>query len=91
LNSSSLLIIAFSESSENAIINSEEELKELKQFAADDYSMHSGGAYGADTLFDQIARQFGITNINHYMYGQDTVNSKTLRDAGVKPQILTDE
>lgn len=54
------------------------------------YTLHSGGAYGADTLFDTIARQFGITSINHYVaYGQQ-LGSKKLRDNNIQGYVLND-
>nr|DAG25919.1 MAG TPA: hypothetical protein [Bacteriophage sp.]DAH37747.1 MAG TPA: hypothetical protein [Caudoviricetes sp.] len=28
--------------------------------------MNSGGAYGGDTYWDVIGRQFGLININHF-------------------------
>ena len=36
------------------------------------YTMHSGGAEGADTLWDEMAKKYGIKsdNINHYYHGK---------------------
>ena len=33
---------------------------------------HSGGAVGADSMWDSIGRQFGVVNHNHYYYGNKT-------------------
>lgn len=51
---------------------------------------HSGGAYGADTLFDTIGREFGVTKHNHYRDSKNTNLSKNLRDTGVRATVLTD-
>lgn len=50
-----------------------------------DYTMNSGGAYGGDTYWDVIGRQFGLTNINHFRPIDNQRMSKTLRDRNVKP------
>lgn len=50
-----------------------------------DYTMNSGGAYGGDTYWDVIGRQFGLTNINHFRPIDNQKMSKTLRDRNVKP------
>lgn len=50
-----------------------------------DYTMNSGGAYGGDTYWDVIGRQFGLTNINHFRPIDNQRMSKTLRDGNVKP------
>ena len=47
--------------------------------------MNSGGAYGGDTYWDVIGRQFGLTNINHFRPIDNQRMSKTLRDRNVKP------
>lgn len=50
-----------------------------------DYTMNSGGAYGGDTYWDVIGRQFGLTKINHFRPIDNQNMSKTLRDNNVKP------
>lgn len=55
------------------------------------YIMNSGGAYGADTYWDVIGRQFGLTNINHFRPADNQRLSKTLRDRNVKPFSITHE
>ena len=56
-----------------------------------DYTMNSGGAYGGDTYWDVIGRQFGLTNINHFRPIDNQRLSKTLRDRNVKPFSITYE
>lgn len=56
-----------------------------------DYTMNSGGAYGGDTYWDVIGRQFGLTNINHFRPIDNQNMSKTLRDKNVKPFSITHE
>lgn len=56
-----------------------------------DYTMNSGGAYGSDTYWDVIGRQFGLTNINHFRPADNQRLSKTLRDRNVKPFSITHE
>ena len=55
------------------------------------YTMNSGGAYGGDTYWDVIGRQFGLTNINHFRPVDNQRLSKTLRDRNVKPFSITHE
>ena len=55
------------------------------------YTMNSGGAYGGDTYWDVIGRQFGLTNINHFRPADNQMLSKTLRDRNVKPFSITHE
>lgn len=56
-----------------------------------DYTMNSGGAYGGDTYWDVIGRQFGLTKINHFRPADNQRLSKTLRDRNVKPFPITHE
>lgn len=56
-----------------------------------DYTMNSGGAYGGDTYWDVIGRQFGLTKINHFRPIDNQNMSKTLRDRNVKPFSITHE
>lgn len=62
-----------------------------KQNNPKDYTMNSGGAYGGDTYWDVIGRQFGLTNINHFRPTDNQNMSKTLRDKNVKPFPITHE
>ena len=55
------------------------------------YTMNSGGAYGGDTYWDVIGRQFGLTKINHFRPIDNQNMSKTLRDGNVKPFSITHE
>lgn len=56
-----------------------------------DYTMNSGGAYGGDTYWDVIGRQFGLTKINHFRPIDNQNMSKTLRDRNVKPFPINHE
>ena len=56
-----------------------------------DYTMNSGGAYGGDTYWDVIGRQFGLTKINHFRPADNQRLSKTLVDRNVKPFSITHE
>lgn len=56
-----------------------------------DYTMNSGGAYGGDTYWDVIGRQFGLTKINHFRPIDNQNMSKTLMDGNVKPFSITHE
>jgi len=53
--------------------------------------MNSGGAYGGDTYWDVIGRQFGLTKINHFKPIDNQSMPKTLRDRNVKPIPITHE
>lgn len=55
------------------------------------YTMNSGGAYGGDTYWDVIGRQFGLIKINHFRPADNQKLSKTLRDRNVKPFSITHE
>ena len=52
---------------------------------------HSGGAYGGDTFWDLIGREFGVTNHKHYKDAGNANLSQQLRNKGVKAEILTKE
>lgn len=43
-----------------------------------EYTNHSGGALGADSMFDVIGREFGVTNHRHYYYGSKTPKGNIL-------------
>lgn len=42
------------------------------------YTNHSGGAVGADSMFDTIGREFGVTKHMHYYYGRKTPKGNIL-------------
>jgi hypothetical protein len=53
-----------------------------------EYTNHSGGAIGADSAWDNVGREFGVTNHRHYYYGSKTPKgnvelTKTQLDEGV--------
>lgn len=77
-------------SSPNTILTNEEILA-LHHNNPQDYTMNSGGAYGGDTYWDVIGRQFGLTKINHFRPIDNQNMSKTLRDRNVKPFSITHE
>lgn len=55
------------------------------------FVLHSGGAYGADTLWDQIGREYGLVNVKHYRNSDNVKLSKTLDNAGVTATVLSNE
>jgi hypothetical protein len=54
-----------------------------------EYTNHSGGAYGGDTFWDLIGREFGVTNHKHYKDAGNQNVSQQLKNKGVKAEILT--
>lgn len=42
------------------------------------YTMHSGGAYGADTDWTSVGTLYGMQTFNHYYYGNKTPNGNVL-------------
>ena len=50
---------------------------------------HSGGAYGADTYWDVIGREFGVTDHKHYKDTSNKSLSRKLRDKNIQPTVLT--
>lgn len=57
----------------------------------DEITNHSGGAYGGDTFWDIIGREFGVINHKHYRDSENTSLSKQLKDKGVKAEVLSKE
>lgn len=72
-------------------IGSPNTIQQKQQNNPQDYTMNSGGAYGGDTYWDVIGRQFGLTKINHFRPADNQRLSKTLRDRNVKPFSITHE
>lgn len=56
-----------------------------------EYTNHSGGAYGGDTFWDVIGREFGVTDHKHYREASNVSLSAQLRNAGVKAEVLSKE
>lgn len=54
-------------------------------------TLHSGGAYGADTDWDIIGRKYGIQEVKHYRDSGNQRLSKRLNNRGIKATILTKE
>ena len=73
------------------IISFSNTMQQKQQNNPQDYTMNSGGAYGGDTYWDVIGRQFGLTNINHFRPADNQRLSKTLRDRNVKTFSITHE
>lgn len=73
------------------IISFSNTMQQKQQNNPQDYTMNSGGAYGGDTYWDVIGRQFGLTKINHFRPADNQILSKTLRDRNVKPFSITHE
>jgi hypothetical protein len=56
-----------------------------------EFTNHSGGAYGGDTFWDMIGREFGVTKHMHYKDAGNANLSQKLRNAGIKATVLTKE
>jgi hypothetical protein len=56
-----------------------------------DFTNHSGGAYGGDTFWDIIGREFGVTKHKHYKDAGNANLSQKLKNAGVTATILSKE
>jgi len=54
-----------------------------------DFVNHSGGAYGGDTAWDLVGRQFGVIDHRHYRQADNTGLSARLKNKGVQATILT--
>lgn len=54
-----------------------------------EYTNHSGGAYGGDTYWDIIGREFGVTDQRHYREAGNASLSAQLRKSGVEATVLT--
>lgn len=67
------------------------EIQKMKAIDLKDYTLHSGGAYGADTMWDIIGREFGLVNANHYRDSDNISLSKQLRNNKINAAILTKE
>jgi len=52
---------------------------------------HSGGAYGADTAWDQVGREFGVTKHMHYRDAGNEKVSQTLKNKKVEATVLSKE
>ena len=54
-------------------------------------TLHSGGAYGADTDWDIVGRKYGIKSVKHYRDGGNRKLSKRLGNQNTKVTVLTKE
>ena len=57
----------------------------------EEFVNHSGGAYGGDTFWDLIGREFGVVQHRHYREKANTTLSKQLKSANVQATVLTEE
>lgn len=53
-------------------------VEEVAENKPEDYTNHSGGAVGADSMFDTIGKEYGQTNHKHYYYGAKTPKGNVL-------------
>jgi alkylated DNA repair dioxygenase AlkB len=63
----------------------------VKVISPAEFTNHSGGAYGGDTYWDTIGREFGVTDQRHYKDAGNPNVSQKLKNAGVKATVLTKE
>jgi len=79
----------YSDKELNQLLNTSELVQKFDSMG--EITNHSGGAYGADTLWDILGRTFGVTKHTHYR-GSDNINlSKKLRDLNVKATVISDK
>lgn len=90
-----LKYVAISRARENAYVRTNKPIKQpvLEQVNVDMSKLtnHSGGAYGGDTFWDIIGREFGVTEHKHYRDSGNQSLSKQLRDNKVTATVLTKE
>jgi alkylated DNA repair dioxygenase AlkB len=65
--------------------------QQIAEIEPKEFTNHSGGAYGGDTFWDIIGREFGVINHKHYKDAKNKSVSKKLKDAGVESTVLTKE
>jgi hypothetical protein len=70
---------------------STKETKTTTENKPEEFVNHSGGAYGGDTFWDIIGREFGVVQHRHYREKANTTLSKQLKAAGVQATVLTEE
>lgn len=93
VNENSLLAKALEETWTLVEANNEEDVNTTPTTGVEpsDFTNHSGGAYGGDTFWDIIGRQFGVVNQKHYKDAGNANLSQKLKNAGVQATILTKE
>jgi hypothetical protein len=69
--------------------NQQEDTQDDNLERKSDYQIHSGGAYGADTLFGLIGKEYGM-HTYHYRSNDDKQFSSSLAKDGQKAEFLTD-
>ena len=56
-----------------------------------EFTNHSGGAYGGDTLWDTIGRKYGVQDHRHYRDRNDTKLAGRLYRSGIEATVVTKE
>lgn len=63
----------------------------VTEYKPEDFTNHSGGAAGSDTVWDKIGREFGVNNHTHYTSpGQSTLDSEDLNSSGAKAVMASE-
>ena len=75
----------------NAELAALKETKPTTENKPEEFVNHSGGAYGGDTFWDLVGREFGVIQHRHYREKANTTLSKQLKAAGVQATVLTEE
>jgi hypothetical protein len=76
----SILFHGMSKSKSVNTSDEESSIDESSVLNPEDFVNHSGGAYGADTLWDIIGREFGVTDHKHYRDKENSNLSKKLKN-----------
>ena len=56
-----------------------------------EFTNHSGGAYGGDTMWDILGRKYGVQDHRHYRDANDTKMAQGLRNQGIEATVVTKE
>lgn len=49
-----------------------------------EYTNHTGGAIGSDSMWDEVGREYGVVNHNHYWYGKKNPKSLDIHKISVE-------
>lgn len=74
------------QSEEQRQVNYDQSIKSMEEL-----TNHSGGAYGADSLWDMVGREFNVTNHKHYRASDNINLSVPLKKAKIQATVLTKE
>ena len=75
----------------NNVAQSNSVNQQINNSKMQEFINHSGGAYGGDTMWDLIGREFGVTEHRHYRDVGNTSLSQKLRNNKVEATVLTSE